>query len=100
MGDVFAVNEVLFKSSDKLLICKYDSAQIGSDSNSMQCQIRLNSVNIYWMRTIRKWKRDDNTGGCIQIYCAKTLTIGKTGRIDANKCGYSKGFGFGQATKK
>merc|ERR1712228_1072748 len=52
------------------------------------------------MGKISKWDKDTNKGGIIQIHCKQTLIIGKNGCIDVNGCGYPKGFGFGQATKK
>merc|ERR1712125_209509 len=89
--DIFVVNEQLFKSKDELFVCKYDPSEYKLDEIKEQGQIKLNSLNI---------NDRMRTRGCVQIYCAKTLVIGKNGCIDADGSGYRRGFGFGQATNK
>merc|ERR1712232_345728 len=98
--DIFVVNEQIFKSKDELFVCKYDPSEYKLDEIKEQSQIKLNSLNINDTMSISQWNQKDGTGGCVQIYCSKTLTIGKNGRISAHGSGYSRGFGFGQATKK
>merc|ERR1712083_416625 len=70
------------------------------DEMKEECQVKLNSLNISDDMRISQWCEKCGTGGCIQISCAKTITIGKNGKIDAYACGYSDGIGFGRATKE